>query len=550
MTAISYENYEFRFWILTTDNVYEPSRFQVQIDGKSTHFCSSDLTYGDGSGSTHGELEVVFSLTHRGFSWHASASAPELIKGIKVAIEPLPLGKLMIPLGHTVNLQPGEPGRAFVFPGGYYPKRHTSGTGVTPVAGPLPIWAAQFALLRAADQTLYLHGEQYPPHVKKLWIYRTDDHQILHLYDEALGCQRDKAFTTTNWHLETVADWRSAVDEYAAWMAAAYGMRALAERSDVQPWLKELGLVVLLHGIGTNNHVGYTFDEMAEHLTRLAERFPPQHILVKILGFEGRIDNTWPDNTPDERLGGIPGFEHLTAVCKRLGIHFMPHLNVWGASYANPVTESLLPYRILDLEGRPVTWSFDRDGDEIDEEIFAYISPDAPEWRQVMQEKIAEIVHRGVDAVFLDQVGTYVNDLRYNHFRGLQALFAELRTAMPGIQFVGEGPTTELSASLCPLLAGVSGSEDDDQMELYLRLFGRFIRQHNHSASLPPEYYGGVWSASTIRGWSEERFTQQQKMAIRAQGIATLNLTDHRIDLDGPRVEAVLAQARDFMDKS
>ena len=165
----------------------------------------------------------------------------------------------------------------------------------------------------------------------------------------------------------------------------------------------------------------------------------------------------------------------------------MPHLNVWGASFANPATEALLPYRILDLEGRPVTWSFDHDGDEIDEEIFAYISPDAPEWRQVLQTKIAEIVARGVDTIFLDQTGTYVNDLRYDHFRGLQALYAELRAAMPAVQFVGEGPTTELSASLCPLLAGVSSSDDPDQVELYRRLFGRFILQHSHSASPPPE---------------------------------------------------------------
>jgi hypothetical protein len=549
MTTISFENYVFRFWVLTPANVYEPSKLRISTSGKNTIASSSELTYGDGSGSVPGELKVVFSRTSRGISWSASASTPELIKGIKVAIEPLPLGTLMVPLGHSVNLQPDEPGRAFVFPGGYYPRRHTSGTGVTPASGPLPIWAAQFALLRSGDHTLYLHGEQYPPHVKKLWIYREGDHQTLHLYDEALGCQRATNFSTTVWYLETVADWQRAVDEYTAWMSSAYGLRSFAERSDVQPWLKDLGLVVLLHGIGTNNHVGYTFVEMAEQLTRLADRFPSQRMLVKVLGFEGRIDNTWPDNTPAEQLGGVSGFEHLASTCRQLGIHLMPHLNVWGASYANPTTESLLPYRILDLEGRPVTWSFDRDGDEIDEEIFAYISPDAPEFRQVMRTKVSEIVNRGVDAVFLDQTGTFVNDLRYDHFQGLQALYTELRRAMPGIQFVGEGPTTELSVSLCPLLAGVSASEDDDQVELYLRLFGRFVRQHNHSASFPPEPYHGVWSTSTIRGWTEERFARQQQLTARATGVPTLNLTDRRIDPDGPRVEMVLAQARDYIGK-
>jgi len=547
MTTISFANIVFRFWVLTPGNVYEPSRFQITNAGNDTIARCHDLTYGDGSGGVPGELEVTFARTGRGISWKVRASTPELVKGIKVAIEPLPLGTLLVPLGHTVNLQAGEPGRAFVFPGGYYPRRHTSSTGVTPSSGPLPIWAAQFALLRAADQTLYLHGEQYPPHVKKLWIYREGDHQTLHLYDEALVYQRDTTFSTTTWYLETVEDWHDAVDEYAAWMTSAYGMRPLADRSDVQPWLEALGLVVLLHGIGSNSLVGHTFVEMAERLAWLAAHFPPQRMLVKVLGFEGRIDHTWPDNTPADQLGGASGFEHLAVTCQRLGIHLMPHLNVWGASYGNPATEALLPYRILDLEGRPVTWSVDLDGDEIDEEIFAYISPDAPEWRHMLRTKIGEIVDRGVDAIFLDQTGTYVNDLRYDHFRGLQALYAEMQTAMPDVQFVGEGPTTELSASLCPLLAGVSTSEDNDQVELYLRLFGPFIRQHSHSASLPPEPYGGVWSARLIHGWTEARFEQQHTLATHVRAIPTLNLTDRRIDLDGPRVALVLAQARAYM---
>lgn len=543
---LTFENIIFRFWVLAPGGVYSPSQFDVTTAGDVTTARCHGLTYGNGSGTVPGEVEVVFSRTPRGLSWKVRATLAEPVKGIKVALEPLPLGSIMVPVGQTVDLQPGEPGRAFVFPGGYYPRRHVSSTGVRPGSGPLPIWAAQFALLRAADRTLYLHGEQYPPRVKKLWIYREDDHQRLHLYDEALGSQRDTAFSTTTWYLETVDDWRDAVDAYAAWMASAYGMRPLAARPDAQPWLKDLGLVVFLHGIGSASQVGHTFAEMADKLVALASRFPPERTVVKVLGFEGRIDHFWPDNAPAESLGGAAGFAHLTGTCRRLGMHLMPHLNVWGASFANPATEALLPYRILDLEGRPVTWSFDHDGDEIDEEIFAYISPDAPEWRQVLQTKIAEIVARGVDTIFLDQTGTYVNDLRYDHFRGLQALYAELRAAMPAVQFVGEGPTTELSASLCPLLAGVSSSDDPDQVELYRRLFGRFILQHSHSASPPPEPYGGVWSADMVRGWTAERHAQHHARAARAGGVPTLNLTDRRIDLDGPQVALVLAQARDY----
>ena len=251
----------------------------------------------------------------------------------------------------------------------------------------------------------------------------------------------------------------------------------------------------------------------------------------------------WPDNGPAPELGGHDGFDYLMEIAHRLGFHVMPHLNVWGASFDNPATDGLLAYRILDGEGRPVNWSYDYDQDEIAEEIFAYISPDAPEWRAVLRQKVREIVDRGVDAVFLDQTGTYINDLRYDHFRGLRALYAELRAELPGVQFTCEGPTTELSASLCPLLAGVSASDNDDANEMYRRLFGPYVRQHGHSASIPPEPYRGVWSTPPGRWWNEEHFTGHHDRASQVNGIPTLNLTDKRIRLDGDLAASVLKRA-------
>ena len=69
----------------------------------------------------------------------------------------------------------------------------------------------------------------------------------------------------------------------------------------------------------------------------------------------------------------------------------------------------LLAYRILDAEGQPVNWTYDYDQDEIAEEIFAHILPDAPEWRAILRRKVREIVERGVDAIFLGQTGTFIS---------------------------------------------------------------------------------------------------------------------------------------------
>ena len=116
---LTFENIIFRFWVLAPGGVYSPSQFDVTTAGDVTTARCHGLTYGNGSGTVPGEVEVVFCRTPRGLSWKVRAALAEPVKGIKVALEPLPLGSIMVPVGQTVDLQPGEPGRVSVFPGGY-----------------------------------------------------------------------------------------------------------------------------------------------------------------------------------------------------------------------------------------------------------------------------------------------------------------------------------------------------------------------------------------------------------------------------------------------
>ena len=367
---------------------------------------------------------------------------------------------------------------------------------------------------------------------------------ILHplLTSEADACRRSTEYAAPTWHLDEMGDWREAVDDHAEWMGNAYGVRPFSERADVQPWMSDVGLVVNIHGLSDDGKVCHGFDAMTQRLEQLAALFPAQRTLVRLVAAEARFDHNWPDNAPAAALGGSEGFSRLMGAARRLGFHVMPHLNVWGASHGNPATQSLLAHQILDSEGRPVTWSFDYDQDEIAEEIFAYISPDAPEWRAGLHQRIGDIIGRGVDAIYLDQVGTFVNDRRHDHFRGLSALFAELAAGFPRVQFTCEGPTTEVSVALCPVHLGVSGSDSPDMVEMYRRLFGRHIRQFY---LMPVSPNRGANSGPQLpTSWSRERFLRSLERARGADGIPTLTLTDSRIPLDQDMVTRVLSWAR------
>ncbi len=545
--VISFGGYRLAFSLLTTLNCYEPADPVVSETTDGLVASTTTFSYGEGSGSTPGLFRVTLQRRERGISWQASAEHPEPIKGIMVTVGPLPAGPVMVPPSGEVDRWEDERGRCFVYPGGYYPLRHVSSTGVAPGSGPLPGWGAQFALLRGDGGYRYLHTHEYPPRVKKLWLYPHGDQLELMLYSEADACRRSNEYVAPTWYLDEVSDWRQAVEDYRGWMAEAFGLRPVAERPDAQPWLMDVSLVVVLHGLSHYGTICHDYATMERRLTELAALYPPQRTLVKLVGYEGRIDRRWPDNGPADALGGPAAFRQFVSTAHRLGYRVMPHLNVWGASYENPITADLLAYQVRDGEGRPVSWSYDYDHDEVAEEIMAYISPDAPEWRTLLGSKIKELVESyGIDAIFLDQVGTFVNDSRYDHFRGLQTLYRELRTAMPAVQFIGEGPNTELSTSLCPLLSGVTWAPSEAGAEMYRRLLGPYVLEHGHSASLAPEPYRGVWAAQRAGWWSPERFAEQEERAARMGAIPTLNLTDRRISLGNERVRGVLARAQAF----
>jgi len=490
-------------------------------------------------------LEVTFRGAPDNFSWTARASHAEEIKGLRVGISPLPAGKVTVPVDAEFTLKDGDPGRVFAYPGGYYPLRHVNSTHVEPAAGPLPTWAVQFAIFHGDGQHVILSAREYPPRVKKLWVYRIGEHQDVYLYSEEDACRRGQEYTAPTWTLSRTADWRPVVDDYSRWMGQAFQMAPFAERPGLQPWLKDIRLVAILHGGSHDGKIGYDFRAMAACLEELAKRFPPNHTLIKVAGFEGRIDRNWPDVEPGEALGGARAFDSLIAAAHRLGYHLIPHLNVWGASYENPKTKALLPHQIIDPEGRPSTWSYDKDQDEIAEEIFAYISPDTSEWREVIKDQVRVLTGRGMDAIYLDQTGTFINDLRHDHFRGLKTLYTELRENFPSIQFAGEAPVTEVTASLVSLVCGIPIVQTEQLAEICRVLFKPYTR--NYGYNLSPEPYRGVWSSQQpVETWNKDHYLRYVERSAWVHGIPSLSLTDRRINLDGELVRVVLEQAKNY----
>jgi hypothetical protein len=538
--TLTFDGYDFDFTVLTTGNYYKPLDLEVSQRGEGIQATAGQLVYGAGTGAMDAHFEARIERTAKGICWQASAIHPEPIKGIKTRISPLPHGRLLVPLRREITLAEGQ-GCCFVFPSGYYPIRHASvsASGITPEAGPLPWWGAQFLLLEASDRTLCVRGPEHPFGWKRFWAHRDGDSLSLELYSEAKACERKSEHMTPCWYIEQASGREEAIDDYQQWLVDAYGLVPFNQRVDVPSWLPKIALVAMLHGRAYNGKTCHTFEQMSGRAGALSARFPPERTLLFVLGFDGRMDFTWPGTSPDEALGGPAGFRTFIETAHQMGHRVMLHLNVWGVAYDSPSFRELCDHQVRDSEGRLVGWDFDWDYDEIQERVFAYVSPDAPPWRRVLVNRVRSLVaDYGIDAIYLDQATTYVNDACHDHGRGVAALCHELRAALPGTLFAGES----ISEQVMPLYP-LGNMGPLDTPELLRRLCRPYVRYF--AEALPPENRPGVWSPQE-QPWSLERFYALAEAHDRAGTIPSLNLTDVQVDLDSLEAGSVFQRAKRY----
>jgi hypothetical protein len=526
---LAFGGYDFSFSVITTENFYEPDEFAITEVANTVTARVDRLWYGEWSGSVAASLQIKFARVPGGITWQAQATHPELIKGIKVSVASLPNAEILIPLNCGFHLADGEHLR-ICFPYQTHPKHHR--------------WKAQFVAFRTADQTLWLDNREHPFRVKRLWLTRHGEQLALETYNEDHARSHLHEFETPAWTLKQVPSWANAVEEYRVWMENAYQLVPLEKRVDASAWLNDIALTVTMLGEGMVGHVGYTFAQMEERLEELAHVFPPQNTLLYIPGYDGRMDMCWPNIYPSENLGGATAFRQLVTHAHRLGFKVLLHLSVWAMDRSSEFYKQFQDDLVFDNEGRPQEFETDRDGDGLPERVFAYISPDCAAFRQLLLKRVRVLVEEfEIDAIHFDQTHSYRNDPYHDHYRGLQALYREMRTAFPHVLFGGES-ITEITAPLLPLAQTRTGVMQVDDAEAFQKLFAPYTRRYGHPGILAPEPARNPWS---YPAWTFEAFQHQLKMQEAAGAIPTLCLTDRHIRLDSSAAQLVLAYARRFL---
>jgi hypothetical protein len=529
-SQLTFGGFDFSFTVITTENFYEPADFSLTTSGDTLTAHTDRLWYGDQSGLVAASLQIEFARVPGGITWRARATHPELVKGIKISLASLPNAEILIPLNCGFHLADGEHLK-ICFPYQTHPKHHR--------------WKAQFVAFRTANQTWWLDNREHPFRVKRLWLTRHGERLTMETYNEDHARSRSHEFATPMWMLKTVPSWEDAVEEYRVWMENTYQLVPFEKRADAPAWLRDIALTVMMLGEGMTGQIGYTFAQMEERLEELARVFPPSKTLLYIPGYDGRMDMRWPQIYPAENLGGAVGFRQFVDHAHRLGFKILLHLSVWAIDRASEFYTRFQNDLVFDDQGRPQEFETDRDGDGLPERVFAYVSSDCAAFRTLLLERVRVLIEEfQIDAIHFDQTHSYRNDLYHDHYRGLQALYHEMRDAFPHVLFGGES-VTEITAPLLPLAQTRTGVIQVDDAKAFQKLLAPYTRRYGHPGILAPEPARNPW---TVPVWTFEAFQHQLKMQEAAGTIPTLCLTNRHIRLDSPAARMVLEYARRFQN--
>ncbi|WP_190819489.1 alpha-amylase family protein [Saccharopolyspora pogona] len=328
------------------------------------------------------------------------------------------------------------------------------------------------------------------------------------------------------------------LDEHLSFVEGAQNLVPWSSRKDVPEWLRQTALVVTLHGQHWTGYVFNTFAQMAEALRFVSQHIDPHRVLAYLPGWEGRYYYAYPRYRPGEDLGGAEGFAALAHTARQLGVRLMPMFGGHGANVLEyPVWEQSVlrndTNRYVELLNRP-DWDSDRvgEGDQV------FLNPGEPEFRAHLVASISALVRDfGVDAAFLDTLGYWFNDPRYEVIDGYRRMADELRRRHPELVLATEGWWDALSA-IFPLSQQWYGADRDLRKP---RILTRYARTTGHLAE------GTPGPGST--GVHEKGFLRRPSDVAREAHIPVVGITDDTLPTHAEEVAAICRWARDHAPK-
>lgn len=476
--------------IFTTRNFYQidPGHVQITPTDNGLRLVCDGLSWAGQQQHCEGRVEVNLERSGSRTIWHIEVWHDEPVKNIKLMLWNLPQAAL-----EKGWWQPTSRHDEFIKPEGYSRSpqwENANIRGAKPLWWNYPWreWLTPWACAGDGSSAVCISVRDAEVRTKRLYVFQppyagSDVVEVI--------CEEDAArwgghFVVPPIQLsvcKSQADIDADFAEHQAFLEQAYQLQPWETRPDIPAWMRDIRLVLTLHGMHWTGYTFNTYERMTETLRFITQHIPGNQLLVYIPGWEGRYYYVYPNYQPSDILGGADGFKRLVDAGHQLGTYLMPMFGMHGANiqvypdWERSVFRSRTDGYVT-LVNCP-DWDNDRSGE--DDQVF--LNPGESTFRQHLLEQVSGIVRDyGVDGVFLDTSACWFNDPRANLYEGYRLLVSELHRRHPEVLVAGEGWYDALLA-LLPVNQSWLGI---DRHYRYPQLLAKYGRALGHLANGTP----------------------------------------------------------------
>ncbi|MEQ1769250.1 MAG: hypothetical protein ABL879_05365 [Devosia sp.] len=520
----SFGDWTLSLQLFTFENLYGIDAGKVSSMGKDTlEINAAGLTWAGAQENSPGTAGLSVSSTDDGIAITARGTHQQNLRRVKVTLHGLPDGTI---IGQNFDETDIGDGQILVYP--------ASAPNTKRIQTPLV-----FLKTKGGDY-IYFQSVETEMRPKTFAIYRDPmgNGTTVELIHEELGPKIGRTIETPVWRVGRTSDPDAIVKRHIAHFCKVFGVTEWHANPNIPQWLKEVGFVAYIHGQHWSGHILNDYEAIRVLLHRLAEKLDGKRILAHLAGWEGRYYWKYGDYTPDARMGGPEGFKRLCDEAHGLGIHIQTML---GGNCANRALPGFWQWGETSYMRRAdggIEWgnSPDWDTSRAHETSWqAWLNPGAPGWGNHLFDQASSLIETyGVDSIFLDTDGHWVNDPQYPVYDGFRRLHDRLKARHPNVVLTGEHWSDGMLA-----ISPFTHDELLHDMKNFVEHLAPYFRTYPYNSwGDPGRGSNGVFEG----GWSKYRATADASYVV--PGVV---FVDGTMDAAPAQIDAAIAQAKRFI---
>jgi hypothetical protein len=512
---------KFGFRVFTRENVYSLDLAQLHADAtdSAATLAATGMIWAGGQERSAGRLTARFRHTADAIEWETTVEMDRPVKSVTTVIRGIPRGKLSGGGNEPFDPKDDEVLWGYPFGAGDLFGGNTAWGLGTPFVAVLPgesdVW-----MLSSRDDRV---------RAKRFYFQPGESGYRVEAVFEAEGWKDQPALAVPTWRIARTKSLADAVQAHYAHLEHAYALPSWDTRADVPAWLRDVALVVTLHGAHYSGFIFNDFARMREILRWVATQIPASRVLAFLPAWDGRYYWNYPLYRADPRMGGEAGMRQLVAEGKQLGFRFMPMFGMNAATRVHPEFAQVADAATARIDGDPFNLSWvDWDNDRHQEGWGAYMNLGVDSWRNWLGGRIADVIDRyGVDGYFLDISGGWMNNTKADMHEGTRRLVADLHARYPNVLCCGEFSYDALLA-LMPLF------------HVYSPHFTKYARAFEHLSHPAPGRGSSGVHESGFNRWNQATFS------VRPGPIPTLSVVDDTFPKYRAEMTGVIARAKEM----